>query len=37
VIGERLAEEVTFAFVAAEFSNEERHLRRVAKIRDLET
>jgi ribose 5-phosphate isomerase B len=37
VIGERLAEEVTFAFVAAEFSNEERHLRRVAKIRELET
>jgi ribose 5-phosphate isomerase B len=37
VIGERLAEEVTFAFVAAKFSNEERHLRRVAKIRELET
>lgn len=37
VIGERLAEEVTFAFVAAEFSKEERHLRRVAKIRDLES
>lgn len=37
VIGERLAEEVTFAFVAAEFSKEERHLRRVAKIRELES
>ncbi len=37
VIGEMLAAEVTFAFTAAEFSNEERHLRRVAKIRDLET
>lgn len=37
VIGEMLAEEVTFAFVAAEFSGEERHQRRLAKIRDLET
>ncbi|MEX0946455.1 MAG: ribose 5-phosphate isomerase B [Acidimicrobiia bacterium] len=37
VIGERLAEEVTFAFVGAKFSNEERHLRRVAKIRELES
>jgi ribose 5-phosphate isomerase B len=37
VIGEKLAEEVTVAFIAAEFSNEERHRRRVAKIRDLET
>ncbi len=36
VIGEKLAEEVTLAFVAAEFSNEERHRRRVRKIRDLE-
>jgi ribose 5-phosphate isomerase B len=36
VIGERLAEEVTKAFIAAEFSNEERHRRRVQKIRDLE-
>jgi ribose 5-phosphate isomerase RpiB len=37
VIGEMLAEEVTFAFVAAEFSGEERHQRRLAKIRELET
>lgn len=36
VIGEKLAEEVTFAFVAAEFSNEDRHRRRVGKIRELE-
>jgi ribose 5-phosphate isomerase B len=37
VIGQQLAAEVTFAFIAAEFSKDERHIRRLAKIRELET
>ncbi len=36
VIGEALAMELTRAFVAARFSNEERHARRLKKTRDLE-
>jgi len=36
VIGERLAEEVTKAFLAATFSGEERHRRRLAKVMALE-
>jgi RpiB/LacA/LacB family sugar-phosphate isomerase len=37
VIGEALARELVVAFLAAEFSGEERHVRRLAKIRDIET
>ena len=36
VIGPRLAEELVEAFLAARFSNAERHARRVGKIRALE-
>ncbi|HKX74260.1 MAG TPA: ribose 5-phosphate isomerase B [Acidimicrobiia bacterium] len=36
VIGEKLAEEVTGAFLAARFSGEERHRRRLAKVKALE-
>jgi ribose 5-phosphate isomerase B len=36
VIGESLALEVVLAFVQARFSGEERHLRRVGKILDIE-
>ena len=36
VVGPRLAEELARAFVDARFSNEERHVRRVGKIRELE-
>ena len=36
VIGPQLAREVTNAFVAAQFSGEERHRRRLAKIEALE-
>jgi len=36
VIGPALAEELVRAFLAARFSGEDRHLRRLAKIRDLE-
>lgn len=36
VIGPALAEELATAFVHAEFSREERHLRRVQKVRELE-
>jgi ribose 5-phosphate isomerase B len=37
VIGPALARELVQAFLGARFSGEERHRRRVAKIRDLET
>jgi ribose 5-phosphate isomerase B len=37
VIGFALAREVTLAFLGARFSNEERHQRRVGKIKTLET
>jgi ribose 5-phosphate isomerase B len=36
VIGTALALEITRAFLAARFSNEERHARRVAKTKDIE-
>jgi ribose 5-phosphate isomerase B len=36
VVGEELALEIVRAFVAAKFSGEERHLRRLAKIADIE-
>ena len=36
VIGSEVAKEVVLAFVAATFSGEDRHMRRVEKIRKLE-
>ena len=36
VIGSEVAKEVVLAFVAAAFSGEDRHMRRVEKIRKLE-
>ncbi|MBT1704497.1 RpiB/LacA/LacB family sugar-phosphate isomerase [Chryseosolibacter indicus] len=36
VIGEKLAEEIIDTFLKAEFTNAERHLRRLKKISDLE-
>lgn len=36
VIGEKLAEELVDTYVAARFSGEERHLRRLEKVRALE-
>lgn len=36
VIGEKLAEDVVRAFLAANFTNEERHARRLAKVDALE-
>lgn len=36
VIGSEVAKEVVLAFVGAEFSGEDRHVRRVEKIRKLE-
>jgi RpiB/LacA/LacB family sugar-phosphate isomerase len=36
VIGEKLAEELVKAFLAAKFTNEERHVRRLAKVHALE-
>jgi RpiB/LacA/LacB family sugar-phosphate isomerase len=36
VIGEALARELVLAFTAATFTNEERHRRRLAKVRQLE-
>ena len=36
VVGEELALEIVRAFVAAKFSGEERHVRRLAKIADIE-
>ena len=37
VIGEELAREVVTSFLAAAFSGEERHVRRVAKIKAMES
>jgi len=36
VVGEELAMDIVRAFVAAKFSGEERHLRRLAKVADIE-
>jgi ribose 5-phosphate isomerase B len=36
VIGEKLAEDVVRAFLQAKFTNEERHMRRLAKVHTLE-
>ncbi|HPH98163.1 MAG TPA: ribose 5-phosphate isomerase B [Anaerolineaceae bacterium] len=37
IIGPELAREIVTAFLSAQFSNEERHRRRAAKVRQLET
>ncbi len=37
VIGEALARELVAAFLTARFSGEERHVRRLAKVREMET
>ena len=37
VIGSKLAEELVTAFLAARFTGEERHVRRLGKIRAMET
>jgi ribose 5-phosphate isomerase B len=36
VIGVKLAEELVNAFLGAKFTNEERHVRRLGKIKALE-
>jgi len=36
IVGEKLAEDVVRAFLAANFTNEERHVRRLAKVHALE-
>jgi RpiB/LacA/LacB family sugar-phosphate isomerase len=36
IIGEKLAEDVVRAFLSAKFTNEERHVRRLAKVHALE-
>jgi RpiB/LacA/LacB family sugar-phosphate isomerase len=36
VIGEKLAEDIVKAYLGAVFTNEERHLRRLAKVKALE-
>ena len=36
VVGEKLAEDIVRAFLAAKFTNEERHVRRLAKVQALE-
>ena len=36
VVGEKLAEDVVRAFLSANFTNEERHVRRLAKVHALE-
>ena len=36
IIGEELARELTAAFVAASFTGEERHLRRLRKVQAME-
>ena len=36
VIGEKLAEDVVRGFLAANFTNEERHVRRLAKVHAIE-
>jgi RpiB/LacA/LacB family sugar-phosphate isomerase len=37
IIGLELAKEIILAFLAAQFSKEERHMRRLQKVLDLET
>jgi RpiB/LacA/LacB family sugar-phosphate isomerase len=37
VIGQKVAEELVKAFVAAEFTHEERHIRRLNKVKALES
>ena len=37
VIGEATARDLAVAFLNAAFSNEERHVRRLAKVHDIET
>jgi ribose 5-phosphate isomerase RpiB len=36
IVGEKLAEDVLRTFLAAKFTNEERHVRRLAKVDALE-
>jgi ribose 5-phosphate isomerase B len=36
IIGEELAVELVVAFVRAKFSNEERHVRRLGKVLEIE-
>jgi len=36
VVGEKLAEDIVRAYLAAKFTNEERHVRRLAKVQALE-
>ena len=36
VVGEKLAEDIVRAFLSANFTNEERHVRRLAKVHALE-
>jgi len=36
IVGEKLADDVVRAFLAANFTNEERHVRRLAKVHALE-
>jgi len=36
IVGEKLAEDVVRAFLAAKFTNEERHVRRLAKVDAIE-
>lgn len=36
VVGEKLAEDVVRAFLSAKFTNEERHVRRLAKVHAIE-
>ena len=36
IIGEKLAEDLLDNYLRAKFSNEERHLRRLAKVRAIE-
>lgn len=36
IIGEELAKELVMAFLSAQFTGEERHVRRLAKIREME-
>jgi RpiB/LacA/LacB family sugar-phosphate isomerase len=36
IIGEELAKELVMAFLSARFTGEERHVRRLAKIREME-
>jgi ribose 5-phosphate isomerase B len=36
VVGEKLAEDIVRAYLPAKFTNEERHVRRLAKVRAIE-